>query len=189
MLGGSLLALSLLGSNASGDDFVFNTKSLFGIEAGYTYYQTENNNQYTPVDKSYDLANIGLKIGAESENYRIFLNIRNYFIGSGYDRLLTYGGEIQYLFNFSQKANFFMGANVGRLYGKFRAGDEPFKRDFSDFYYGGDLGFNFHINNLDLEVGARYITSKAKDDQYGITYSVDSLITAYTSVIFKFQID
>lgn len=192
ILSGTLLSVGLLGTNVNADDFVFNTKSLIGIEGGYTHFQVENQDvdPLTPLNKSYDKGEVGFKIGAEGEHYRVFLSIHNYFVGNEFDRLMTYGGEVQYLFNFSKKVNFFIGGNVGKLYGKFQADNENFNREFNDLYYGGDTGFNIHLNpTFDLELAARYITTKAKSDKYGVTYKIDSLPTAYASVIIKFQID
>ena len=186
----SLLAFALLSSSAAADDFIFNTKSLVGIEGGYTDIVVENTDPTTPVNESYKKGEAGFKIGAQGEHYRVFLSARNYFVGGEFDVLATFGAEGQYMFNFSKMANFFIGGNVGHLYGKFQIDGENFNREFSDVYYGGDIGFNIHLNETyDLELGARYISSSASDDQNGKSYSFDHLATGYASIIIKFEED
>ena len=190
ILGGSLLAAALLSSSANADDFIFHTKSLVGIEGGYTNIQVENTDPTTPLNAHYKKGEAGFKIGAEGEHYRAFLSARNYFVGGEFDKLATFGAEFQYMFNFSKMANFFIGGNAGELYGKFQINGENFNRKFSDIYYGGDAGFNIHLNETyDLELGARYISSGASDDQGGITYKFDHLATGYASIIIKFEED
>ena len=42
-----------------------------------------------------------VKIGAQTENYRVFLSAR-YYDADNLSTLNTYGAEIQYMFNFSK---------------------------------------------------------------------------------------
>jgi len=175
---------------AADDDFIFHTKSLIGIEGGYTTFDVNNNIPTTSPTNSYKEGMVGLKIGAQGEHFRVFLGARNYFVGKEYDYFATFGGEVQYMFNFSKVANFFIGANGGMLNGRFQVTGENFNRTFSDPYYGGDLGFNYHINDtFDFEIGARYMATNATNTQNNITYTVDHITTGYASLIVKFTED
>jgi hypothetical protein len=191
-----VLLSSVVAGAVYGDDFSFNTKSLFGIEAGYTSFTVDNNlaeiNPTIPVDPttSYSKPDIGLKLGAQGDDFRVFFSARNYFVGSEYDYFVTLGAEAQYLFNFSKSANFFLGVNGGYLAGKYRPDDLNYALEFSDMYYGGDLGFNFHINQAyDLEIGARVMATNASDGSGAVTYSIDYLASGYASFIIKFTMD
>jgi len=178
-----------LGS-ANADEFQFQTWSLVGIEGGYTSFDVEKNQANTPAEiTKYNKGEAGLKIGGQTENYRLFLSVRNYFL-SDYDYFVTYGGEIQYLFNFSKFANFFIGANGGVLDARFKVANETQTRTLSDPYYGGDVGFNIHATkSVDIELGGRIMTTSAENRKNGITYKLDNLITGYASIIFRYQMD
>ena len=191
-----LTAGVFLGSGvyAADDDYTFDIDSLIGFEGGYTTFDVEKSGDLSGNGiKKYDVGEAGLKIGAQSHNYRIFLSIRSYF-PSGYDYFMTYGGEFQYLFNFSKTANFFIGVNGGYLDGRFTPSDETNSRTLADPYFGGDAGFNFHFGKrYDLEVGARVMTSSAENTQVingrEVTYTFDNLVTGYASLIIKFKMD
>ena len=198
----SLLIASLLGLTTSSyaDGYTFDIDSLIGIEGGYTSFDVENDS--LTIDKGihkYNVGEVGLKIGAQSQNYRLFLSVHNYF-ASDYDYAVTYGGEFQYLFNFSQKANFFIGINGGMLAARFVGYGilDSKARTISDPYFGGDVGFNYHLNKTyDLEIGARVMATDAKNTQTinypsgarNVTYTFDNLVTGYASIIVKFQMD
>jgi hypothetical protein len=118
----------------------------------------------------------GLKLGAESKNYRIFFNGNHHDI-KDFDYAYTYGVALQYKFNFTEIANFYLGVNGGYANMKANTGTTV-----SDPYFGGDAGFNFHASELvDLELGARAI--KINNDL------VDNMVSGYASVIFKYQMD
>ncbi len=184
---GLLAAVVAAASVSADDDFIFHTKSLVGIEGGYSTFDVENDIATTPPTNTYDEGMVGIKIGAQGEHFRVFLSARNYFVGKEYDYFATFGGELQYMFNFSKKANFFIGGNAGMVNGRFQAAGENFNRTFSDPYYGGDIGFNYHINDTyDFEIGARYMSTDASNTQNGVTYKIDHISTGYMSIIIKY---
>jgi hypothetical protein len=176
-------------------DYEFDVDSLVGIEGGFSTFDVEKNTPNPPVEqKKYNVGAVGLKIGAESQNYRIYLGIRNYFMPGEYDYFITYGGEFEYLFHFSKSANFFIGINGGIIDGRFTATNngvaESTTRTFADPYFGGGAGFNFDLgDDYALELGARVMTTSAENTKNNITYKIDSLITGYASFIVKFQMD
>lgn len=183
---GALMASSLYAS----DPYAFDVESLVGIEAGYSSFDVEKNQANTPASiTKYNKGEAGLKIGAQTEHYRLFLSARNYFV-SEYDYFVTYGGELQYLFNFSKAANFFIGINGGILDSRFKVPGESTSRTLSDPYYGGDVGFNIHAGEvLDIELGGRIMASDAQNRKNGITYKFDNIVTGYMSLIFRYQMD
>jgi len=180
------------GLNAD-DSFV--DKSLFGVEVGYGQLSssiTDANPSpatYQTVDKKF--SSIGLKIGAESEHYRILLNARYAKdTDKDFDYITNYGVEGDYFFNFSQMANFFIGVNAGMSYMKFTIAGESFSRTISDPYYGGNLGFNVHASkSVDLELGARIEELNSDNVKNKVTYEFNDMISGYFSVIFKYQMD
>ena len=188
-IGATLVMAASAMATESTDEFAFVSKSLVGIEGGYTTFDVERNEPGQSADvKTYDQGEVGLKIGAQGENYRAFLSARYYDV-SGYDYFVTYGAELQYMFNFSKMANFFIGANFGMMDGRFDV-NEAETRTISDPYYGGDAGFNIHLNKTyDLELGARFMASDAENTKNSITYQFDHLVTGYASLIVKFDID
>jgi len=185
-----LVAFFILLGSAYADDLSFETWSLIGIEGGYSSFDLERDQVGTPVQTTtYNKAEAGIKIGAQTQNYRLFLSMRDYFV-SDFDYLVTYGVEGQYLFNFSKVANLFIGINAGAIDAKLTIANESRTRSFSDPYFGGDLGFNFHIGeSFDLELGARVMTTDAQNTINGVTYKIDTLTTGYVSFIYKYQMD
>ena len=188
----------LLGTTAFAADSFYSadTKSLVGIEVGQgslNYeYGTNTNNKV----KSSSLSNIGLKIGAESEDFRIFLGGRYMFDASSqYDYLITSGIALQYKFNVRKYFNIYLGANGGLVTAKVRAKDsngveETFSRTFSNPYVGGDLGMNIHLGEpLDLELGGRVMSVQAENTRNGVTYKIGNIVQGYASLIFKWQMD
>ncbi len=192
-LTGLMIASSVYAGQS--DPYAFKVDSLVGIEGGMGSFDMERNQPGAPVaTKTYNKALVGLKIGAQTENYRAFFGIRNYFM-DGSDYFLTYGGELQYMFNFSKYANFFVGLNAGMLDARFKIGGEVTTRDISDPYFGGDLGFNIHAtDSIDIELGGRIITTDAESTQNDASgkltrYKIDNIVTGYASIIFKYQMD
>ncbi len=152
------------------------TKSIFAIEGGYSVTDVVSN---AGTKNTENFGGLGLKLGAEVNNYRVFIAGRVYSI-DGFDYAYTYGGELQYLFNFSEVANFFIGANAGMAIMR-KSTDTP-ATDISvdDPYYGADLGFNFHVNEMiDIELGARGMQIN----------NFENIVTGYTSLIIKYDMD
>ncbi len=185
-----VLLTSSVYANDESDSYAFHSESLVGIEGGYSIFDVEKNEPGNPaVITDYNRGEAGLKIGASTKNYRVFLGLRNYFIPN-YDYFATAGAELQYLFNFSKVANFFIGANGGMLNARFTPDGEATSRELFDPYFGGDLGFNIHIGKMaDLELGARTVISNAENTKNNVTYKFDHLITGYASIIFRYQMD
>lgn len=191
---GTMLAASSLMAEISENEFM--SSSLVGIEGGYNAlgyeYGTPTNNS---INRTW-LGHGGLKIGAESEDFRVFLSGRYFYDSSrDHDYIVTYGAEIQYKFNISKVFNAYMGANAGIANMAFRASGENFTRTISDPYFGGDLGINIHLGrSVDWELGGRVMSVQAdntKDNGSGTlkTYHVNQIVSAYTSIIFKWQMD
>jgi len=185
----SLIASSALFAEPSS----FYSKTLIGIEGGYSNFDVEKQvSGASSVIKKVDAGNIGIKIGAQSQNYRLFLSAR-YYDGSGVNYVATYGGELQYLRDFNPKIGWFFGLNTGYTDGRVSTINESSSRDLSGFYAGGDIGINYHISkDYDFEIGARAMfqnitdTKKDLDGNY-VTYKLDNIVTGYFSIIYKFD--
>ena len=182
LLSVAFVATSLVASESS-------TNSLVGIEGGYSsvgYENTTTPNQYTT-----GISQLGLKIGAESKDFRMFLSGR-YQVNTdeNFEYIATYGGEFQYKFNVSNAFNFFMGVNAGIANMKFKAPGETSFRTISDPYIGGDLGANIHLGKAtDLEFGGRVMSIQATNDKAAVSYLVGNMVTGYASLIFKWKMD
>jgi len=179
-----LPAFLLLGMNANAaDDDFFQSTGLIGIEAGYmgTEYQAYDgtydvNGNKIMTQESTSSLSLGLKMGAESEFYRAFVEGR-WWSTSDYNDAITIGGALQYLIPLNNKMNIFLGVNGGGL---------NVKSEF-DPYAGVDAGMNFDLNdNLGLEVGTRYSHVFIEDDE---PEKIDHFYQLYVSVIFKFHND
>jgi hypothetical protein len=156
------LFCTLLPLHAQELDSTYDTKSLVAVEGNYNF--NDKSNAYT---------HFGVKVGAESKEYRIFLAAREYEseeVGEFY----AYGVELQYLFNFSRYANLYVGINGG-ITNLQESDDDSYLK-----YYGGDVGVNFHISSLvDIEAGAR----NSEID------GLKSLQIGYVSCIIKYNMD
>jgi hypothetical protein len=186
VLAGLVVGTSLVADSSSVFD---NGVSLVGIEGGIGTMKTEVNTATSAQKKDYSVPSIGLKVGAEYGNYRVFLSGR-YFSQSDFDYITTFGVEGQYLFNFSKAANVFIGANAGIANMKFLADGENSSRSLSDPYLGGDIGVNFHVNeNFDLELGARVMNLISENNKNDVTYKFDNIVSGYASLIYRYQMD
>ena len=164
--------------------------SLFAIEGGYSNVDIEVSPSTASIQKN-GFGNVGIKVGAESENYRMFIGAR-YYDAKDFNKLDTIGAEFQYKFNFSKYANFFLGANIGKAYVKVakKEGTTDLSADMNSGYLGGDAGFNIHASELvDLELGARYMHLDEQVTQAGQNYDFSSFVTAYASIIIKWKMD
>lgn len=172
------------------DDFDVE-KSLVGIEAGYGNISSDTTTPTTYTSNDTKFASIGLKIGAESEHYRITLGARyEKDNDSIFDYITNYEVEGDYLFNFSKMANFFIGAHAGWAYMKFTVPTELYSRTISNSYYGGNLGFNIHATkNVDLELGSRISLLDASNIKNNVEYKFNNQTMGYFSVIFKYNMD
>ena len=162
--------------------------SLFAIEGGCSDVNLEVSSLTEEIQTN-EFGNVGLKIGAESENYRIFLSAR-YYDANDFTKFYTAGAAFQYKFNFSREANFFLGGNIGKAYVRVAQKGTLPSVDMSTGYVGGDAGFNFHTSSMiDLEIGARYMHFNETMIRNGYLYDLSSLATAYASIIIKWKMD
>ena len=184
-----LVVVLMLSSSLMADTVMYPEHSLIGIEGGVTNINYDVSNTSKNLNKI--IQNIGIKIGAESHDYRIFLTA-NYYTNpnSSYDYIGTYGGELDYLLNVSSKMNLYIGANAGVANMKFNVAHETSSRTISNLYYGPDAGINFHASKLiDLELGARFMMLDATNTKNGVTYTFNNFVTGYASIIFKYNMD
>ena len=181
---GSLLGTSFVSLHA-GD-----THSLFAVEGGASSLQADASRlQINSELQKSDMGHVGLKFGAESDDYRIFFSGRNYFAEKD-NKIITAGAEIQYKFNFSKPVNFFIGGNAGLAYVEIGADGLKPAANLTAPYFGGDLGFNIHASELvDLELGAKYMLIDKSVTENFTTYTIRDLTSFYASVIFKWQMD
>ncbi len=181
-----LVATTLMAD--SSDVFADSTYSLVGIEGGYSSLDVDKTTGGSSKLKKYNLYGVGLKIGAQSDDYRLFLSAR-YYSADDFDYLTTYGAELQYLFNVTTFANLYFGGGVGIANMRFVPTGEA-TRTLSDVYYNGDIGMNLHIgDSADLELGVKIMALELENSISGVTYTFDNMITAYASIIFKFKMD
>jgi len=188
-----VLSIAILTTSLMADS-LFTGTSLIGIEGSYGAMNSELSDTTNPAaytQDSTDLASIGLKIGSESENYRVFLSGRYYAdMRDKYEYIATYGGELQYLFHLSEKNNIFIGASAGIMNVKFAIPAESFSRTLSDPYIGGDIGMNFHMRKfLDFELGVRILSVQAVNVRSNIKYRLNSISNAYATLIYKWKTD
>ena len=186
LLVATLVAMPLM----AGDSYEFKTSSLVGIEGGVSsldYYKNSN------AISSVSLGNVGLKLGAETKDFRVFLSGRYFYDPSAeYEYLVTYGGEIQYKFNVSKAFNVYLGANGGYASMRFDPANDGFgPRSLSAPYFGGDIGTNIHLGDAtDLEIGGRVMSIQAThtSSTYG-DYHIGNIVNVYASLIFKWKMD
>ncbi len=192
-----ILALMICGLNA----YDGTSKSLVGIETGYGQFEYSADDVNIGRNNSTeDFGMLGLKIGAENEDYRVFIDGRYYHVTGAFDYANSIGGSLQYLINFTHDFNLFLGINGGLINMKFADDDIGKSYEVSNAYYGGDIGFNYAIHELlGLEIGARFMNINASNTQLYIdatsgetmtrTYNIDHMINVYASMIFKFYVD
>ena len=188
-LGKAFVVAAICSSAVMADTVIYPDYSLIGIEGGMTSVNSDIDTPTSSDSVNKTVQNIGIKIGAESYNYRIFLTA-NYYTNpdSSYDYMGTYGGELDYLLNVSSKVNLYLGVNAGIANMKFKAPNETTKRLISNPYYGADAGLNFHASKLiDLELGARLMMLDATNTKNNVTYTFNNFVTGYVSIIFKYE--
>lgn len=193
----AILVTALLGTTlvADSSDYMYDGYSLLGIEGGYNELSAEMTDLNGVVDYNQldDQAfHLGLKLGAQTGHYRIFLAARTYMdTDDNFDYLTTYGVEGQYLFTMANWADFFIGVGGGVANAKYNVSSEPYARTINDPYFSGELGFNIHATEwIDVEVGGRYVSIDATNTQDNdIEYRLNDMVTGYTSIIFKYKMD
>jgi len=140
----------------------YETKSLIAIEGGYSFESKSDTNR-----------NFGVKVGAQSNNYRIFLGARK-IENAPQEAIYAYGVDLEHLFNFSKYVNLYMGISGGA------ANIEEESSNKYKKYYGGDVGLNFHLDKLvDFETGARTLKIE----------SMENISLGYVSIIIKYNMN
>jgi len=167
-------------------------ESLVAIEGTFGALNVDQENTITGQAKNdnVSLAGGGLKIGAQSDHYRLFLTA-NYYAASNddYNYVATYGIELDYLIKPTNVFDIFLGINGGMANIE-QIDTTGVKRTSSDPYIGGAAGLNFHVaRSVDLELGARMLFMDISNTRYNVKYTYNTLASGYASVIFKFQMD
>lgn len=198
----TVLACALVGSSLMADysDYSYDGYSLVGVEAGYSTLSAEMTDvsetptlPYQSLDTN--AYNVGLKIGAQTGHFRLFLNANMHQDSdSDFDYITTYGVEAQYLFTMMPQADFFVGVGAGKANMKFKVDGENFSRTINDPYVVGSLGFNVHATDwIDVELGGRYMeidATNTKDVDGSLKeYRFNNMVSAYASIIFKYKMD
>lgn len=160
------------------------TKGLIGLEVGYIgskyQYDTgnsdiEGNHIRQKIDSN--SAAFGFKLGAESEEFRIFVDTR-IWNSEKYNNGWTVGAALQYLIPLDEALNAFIGVNGGGV---------NVKNGQWDRYIGGDAGINYHLSDsMDFELGGRYSGTDVNSETMG---KITSFYNGYVSIIYKFSTD
>ncbi len=185
-----LVASSLMAESSDDSKYQFNINSLIGFEGGYSEFDFERMGAAAVTRKRVNMGHGGFKIGAESDDYRLFLSARVYDT-SGFDHMRTYGVELQYKLNFSKMANFYFGINGGLVEMKYvDVLNSNLAVKMDDHYLGADAGVNIHLgDSVDFEMGARFMSLDGNEKVNSIEYKLDKIVTGYASIIFKYKMD
>ena len=187
-----LLATVLSTSSIYASDYTFESNSLVGIEAGFNRVSSEMTTTRKDYDKYKDnLGSFGLKIGGQTRNYRIYLSAR-YFVDTKdkFDYITTYGAEGQYIFNIFSGIDFFLGIEGGIVNIKFQVEDEALSRTLSDPYFGAGVGISFDVTDTAyFELGTKILNIDAINSNNNVSYQFNNIITAYMSLVIKYQMD
>ncbi len=183
-----LASLLLSSSLMAGLEYDSKPNSLIGFEVGSASMDVSSDED--SYDKILDAMNYGFKIGAQTDNYRLFLSYR-FYAGDDVENLTTMGAELQYMVDVASFMNVFIGVNAGVVDIEFKDAATPrLTRVVSQQYLGGDVGFNFHIGeNFDFELGARMMSIQADHLLDSKTYTFGDIVTGYGSLIYKFKMD
>ncbi|WP_373034970.1 hypothetical protein [Sulfurimonas sp.] len=187
----TILAASSLAAESTYDSiYGSDTNSLIGFEAGYSAFDYERTTSgVTDQKKTVNFNHGGVKIGAETNDYRLFLSARA-FDGGDFDYARAYGVELQYLLNISKMANVFFGVNAGKVDMKLADKTNSKTVKINEGYVGGDVGVNIHLGKrADFEVGARFMSLNSSATDGLVKYDFDNIVTGYASIIFKYQMD
>jgi hypothetical protein len=163
----SLVVVSL-SLSADISDYTYKSTSLIGVEGGYSLGSSSG------AQRDISDTNFGLKVGAQSKNYRVFIGLNRDNASTG-ENFFRAGVSVNYLFDLFDKANLFVGLNGGFTNG----GDLNSGKEYPT-YYGGDIGiYVTQSRDIDYEFGIR--SSK--------TENFETLKSAYVSLILKYEIE
>jgi len=185
---GSLMLLASVYASAGENYFqnAWDAKGLLALEGGFGI---ANAKQTEPAVDSVHILNSanetavsgGLKLGGESQYYRLFVSARYHEV-KNFDYVTTVGGEIQYLIRAGENFNIFLGINGGMMSSQKTTGE--FEDSINNPYAGGDVGVNIDVTeNFGIELGARVnSTFTDSSNPANIAY----LAEGYGSLVFKF---
>lgn len=188
-------AILLAAMNASAGENYFasewDAKGLIAIEgSGGSMDLSDRNTTTISNTESPAAASVSLKLGGETKYYRLFLAGTYYLLDAPNTTKSTatsLGLQIDYLIRAGEHFNIFMGLNGGGIYSDFEydgvvAGTTEYISN-TNAYAGGQAGVNIDIiDNLGIELGARYKHVFSADD----VYSIDDIYEAYAAIVFKF---
>jgi hypothetical protein len=165
-------------------------ESLVALEGAFGSLNVDQENSVSGAtsNSNVSLMGGGIKIGAQSDEFRVFLSA-NYYDSSdsNYNYVTTYGAELDYLIKPSPSFDIFLGVNAG-IASIEQIDDTNVKRTSKDMYYGGSGGLNVHLNNsFDLEFGGRVLLLDISNTKNNVKYTYNTLISGYASVIYKFH--
>ena len=193
----TVLTAALLGTSLVADysSYTYDGYSLVGVEGGYSNLSadltdlSDNPKPYKGLDGN--AYHVGMKIGAQTGHYRIFLNASMHKDSDdAFDYLTSYGVEGQYLFSMFPQADFFISAGGGIVTAKYVIAGESKARTINDSYFSGGMGFNIHATDwIDVELGGRYMSIDAANVQDEKEYRLNDMMSVYTSIIFKYKMD
>lgn len=189
---GSVLLLTSVYATA-GENYYQNAwdaKGLLALESGFGVAQTKltepnpAGGDHVIVNESKSAFSGGLKLGGESESYRLFISARYHEV-EDYDYVYTAGAELQYLIRAGEHFNIFMGLNGGMMGSQATVGTTEYS--VTNPYAGGDAGVNIDVvDNFGIELGLRMNKNLGETNEKG---SVDYLAEGYVSLVFKFTGD
>ncbi len=185
---GSLMLLASVYASAGENYFqnAWDAKGLIALEGAVGQAQTKltqdaGAGDYVVTNESVNAYGAGLKLGGESENYRLFLSARYHDV-ENYDYVTTVGLEMQYLIRAGEHFNIFLGVNGGGMAAQTTVGAIEYAT--TNPYAGGDVGVNIDIvENFGIELGVRGNKTFGDTAKIG---TIDYLVEAYGSLVFKF---
>lgn len=153
---------------------------------------------FTPVSSTKDnqtFVGAGVKVGAQGQYYRLFLEGTYMKMSGDFDYAISGGASLDLLAHLNQTFAIFVGLNGGII--NLKPTGTFSQLDLTQPYAGLQLGINIDLSDsVDFELGARYsyigYDENVIDDTVAQTRTVanlqiDSITTAYASLIFKFD--
>lgn len=154
----------------------WSTTSLIGIEGGIGQIDADG--------EAHNLVSGGIKVGAQTERLRLFLSGKLYSI-DGFESANAIGGELQYLLPLNETFKMFIGLNGGQM--SLEVDTTEGIRKLQTPYFGGEAGINMALSDtVDVEIGGRIISLDYSHSLGNVTYSVNSIVQGYASIILKF---
>ncbi len=191
--------VSLLVMTMSAQAEMWKSKPLLAIEGAFvpvTSIDYKSAPGASEVSTDVSGPGVGIKIGAEGEEFRIFISGR-YTVLENIDYVISGGVEFQYLIRLAKAFNIFIGVEGGAMSLKFNdsnfGASSGLIRTIDTPYYGGDIGFNLDIGeSFGVELGGRLIQLVDAENIRLNSAGTDSIVrmdfmpSVYASLIFKF---